>query len=80
MAEDGVSCAGTAGHGHHVVLCQVHAFGGAALGALGVVPVHQGQVVPPAQPDFRAHHLGLRVAMLKDEMERRDQRNGQVLT
>lgn len=48
LAEEGVGSRGAAGHGHHVLLGQVHAFRGPAARAL-VVAVLQGMVLPPTQ-------------------------------
>ena len=48
LTEEGVGGGGAAGHGHHVLLCQVHAFGGSAARAL-VVSMLQGLVLAPTQ-------------------------------
>lgn len=63
LSEDSVSSGGAAGHSHHVLLCEVHAFGWTALGALRVVPMLQSLMVSPAHADLRAHYLWLNMAL-----------------
>lgn len=62
LTEEGVCGRGAAGHGHHVLLGQVHAFGGSAARAL-VVSVLQGLVLPPTQSHLRARHHRLHLVL-----------------
>lgn len=62
LTEERVGGGGAAGDGHHVLLGEVHAFRGAAAGAL-VVPVLQGVVLPATQRHLRVGHHRLHLVL-----------------
>lgn len=65
LTQKGAGSRGTAGHGHNILLGQVHAFGGTTAGAL-VMTVLQGLVLPSTQSHLRSWHWGLCLALKAD--------------
>lgn len=67
LSEERVGGGGAAGHGHHVLLGQVHAFGGATAGAL-VVSMLKGLMFPPTQSDLGARDRRLQRGLKRDHL------------